>query len=106
EAPGSAPAPAPPVEAGAVWRYEQGGAALIVNRAWCKACDLCVEVCPTGILALDASDRITVSDISRCIFCGLCVLRCPDYVFVLERAGAQAAAVADLVAAPGVLHDA
>jgi dihydropyrimidine dehydrogenase (NAD+) subunit PreT len=96
--------PPPPIEAGSVWRYEQGDAALTVNRSWCKACDLCVQVCPTRILALDASGRIMVSDISRCIFCGLCALRCPDYVFVLERAGAP------LVVSPGALlgalHDA
>ncbi|HET9709795.1 MAG TPA: FAD-dependent oxidoreductase [Gemmatimonadales bacterium] len=103
EVPAPPPATAPPVEAGPVWRYEQADAALIVNRMWCKACDLCVEVCPTGILALDASERITVSDISRCIFCGLCALRCPDYVFVLERAGAP---LADSTAAVlGDLHD-
>ena len=102
-----APAAAPPVEAGAVWSYELADAALIVNRAWCKACDLCVEVCPTGILALDASDRITVSDISRCIFCGLCALRCPDYVFILERGGAPVSAMADSsLAVLGELHDA
>ena len=102
-----APTAAPPVEAGAVWRYELADAALIVNRSWCKACDLCVEVCPTGILALDASDRITVSDISRCIFCGLCALRCPDYVFILERGGAPVSAMADSsLAVLGELHDA
>lgn len=96
----SAPAPAPPVEEGAVWRYEQGDAALIVNRAWCKACDLCVQVCPVRILALDASERIVVSDISRCIFCGLCALRCPDYVFVLERHGEP---ITPTTAAPAVV---
>jgi Fe-S-cluster-containing hydrogenase component 2 len=65
-----------------------------------------VDVCPTGILTLDASDRITVSDISRCIFCGLCALRCPDYVFILERGGAPVSAIADASPALGVLHDA
>jgi glutamate synthase (NADPH/NADH) small chain len=107
EAAAHAPAPAPPVETGAGWRYEQADAALIVNRSWCKACDLCVEVCPSGILALDVSGRITVSDISRCIFCGLCALRCPDYVFILERGGAPVSAIADgSLAVLGDLHDA
>lgn len=107
DVPTPAAAPAPPVETGAAWRYAQGDAALIVNRAWCKACDLCIQVCPSGILALDASDRITVRDITRCIFCGLCALRCPDYVFVLERGGAPLAAVADeSLAVLGDLHDA
>ena len=65
--------------------YEQGSAALFVNRAWCKGCNLCVEVCPSGILSLDAAQRVRVGDIRKCIFCGLCAVRCPDFVFILER---------------------
>lgn len=68
-------------------RYEQGNAALILNRAWCKGCDLCIEACPAGILILDEADLIEVTDISRCVFCGLCAVRCPDFVFILERPG-------------------
>jgi 2-oxoglutarate ferredoxin oxidoreductase subunit delta len=66
-------------------RYAQGGAALHVNRAWCKGCNLCIAACPSGILSLDVDQRIAVSDINRCIFCGLCAVRCPDFVFVLQR---------------------
>jgi 2-oxoglutarate ferredoxin oxidoreductase subunit delta len=66
-------------------RFSQGDAALLVNRAWCKGCNLCVAACPSGILALDAAQRIVVTDISRCIFCGVCAVRCPDFVFILER---------------------
>jgi dihydropyrimidine dehydrogenase (NAD+) subunit PreT len=102
-----APPPALPVETGEVWRYEQRDAALIVNRAWCKGCDLCVQVCPTRILSLDRSGRIAVSDISHCIFCGLCALRCPDYVFVLERAEEPLEAIAGSPGADfGDFHDA
>ena len=66
-------------------RYAQGAAALHVNRAWCKGCNLCIAACPSGILSLDTDQRIAVGDIGRCIFCGLCSVRCPDFVFVLER---------------------
>ena len=66
-------------------RYEQGSAALLVNRAWCKGCTLCVDVCPSRILALDAAQLVHVSDIGKCIFCGLCAARCPDFVFVVAR---------------------
>lgn len=66
-------------------RYAQGAAALHVNRAWCKGCHLCIPACPSGILSLDADQRIAVGDIGRCIFCGLCSVRCPDFVFILER---------------------
>lgn len=66
-------------------RYAQGSAALLVNRAWCKGCKLCVEACPTHILTLDAAQLVRVGDIGKCIFCGLCAVRCPDFVFILER---------------------
>ncbi len=69
----------------ALERYEQGSAALVVNRAWCKGCNLCVDVCPSRILTLDDAQLVHVGDIAKCIFCGLCAARCPDFVFVLER---------------------
>lgn len=71
-------------------RYAQGYAALLVNRAWCKGCNVCVAACPSGILALDAAQRIVVTDIYRCIFCGVCAVRCPDFVFILDRPAARA----------------
>jgi 2-oxoglutarate ferredoxin oxidoreductase subunit delta len=71
-------------------RYAQGEAALLVNRAWCKGCNVCVAACPSRILALDAVQRIVVTDINRCIFCGVCAVRCPDFVFILERPPIQA----------------
>lgn len=74
-------------------RYEQGGAALLVNHAWCKGCNLCVEVCPSGILSLDALQLVRVGDIAKCIFCGLCAVRCPDFVFILERLSGRHACV-------------
>ncbi len=66
-------------------RYFQNGWALVVNRAWCKGCNLCVEACPSRILALDEAQRVFVTAIEKCIFCGLCAVRCPDFVFALER---------------------
>lgn len=68
-------------------RYEQGDAALLVHREWCKGCSLCVESCPAGILSLDAVELIVVGDMSKCIFCGVCAVRCPDFVFAIERTG-------------------
>ncbi len=72
-------------------QYRQGNAVLTTFRGWCKGCDLCIESCPVGILALDEDQRIEVTDISRCIFCGICAVRCPDFVFTLQRNGREAA---------------
>lgn len=65
--------------------YRQGEAALHIRTQWCKGCRLCVEACPKEILALDALDRVYVTDIAKCIFCGLCAERCPDFCISLER---------------------
>ncbi len=46
---------------------------------------MCVDACPSRILALDEAQLVHVTDIGKCIFCGLCAVRCPDFVFILER---------------------
>jgi len=65
--------------------YEQDGHRLIVNRPWCKGCELCVKSCPAKVLALDEEAKVKVSHIARCIFCGICELRCPDFAIRVEK---------------------
>jgi 2-oxoglutarate ferredoxin oxidoreductase subunit delta len=77
--------PSPPIPPDATVRWEQDDATLVVRRAYCKGCRLCIDACPAGILELDEVDRLVVRDIARCMFCGACAGRCPDFVFVLER---------------------
>lgn len=66
--------------------YEQNGYRLIINRAWCKGCELCVKSCPAEILYLDGEAKAEVSDINKCIFCGICELRCPDFAISIKKA--------------------
>ena len=61
-----------------------------VNR--CKACDVCVAVCPAGVLAMVPSDKtilgatISVEHPESCIGCNDCELHCPDFaIFVADR---------------------
>jgi len=57
----------------------------------CKACGLCVEVCPTKILVL--SDKINSKgyhpveciDQDKCIACTSCALICPDIAITVFR---------------------
>ena len=51
---------------------------LCINREWCKGCGICVEFCPTRVLALDESDKAAAVRLDDCIACQLCELRCPD----------------------------
>ena len=58
----------------------------------CKACDLCVAVCPAGVLAMRYEPHsvlgamITVSHPESCIGCNECELACPDFaIFVADK---------------------
>ncbi|MDR2520067.1 MAG: 4Fe-4S binding protein [Eubacteriaceae bacterium] len=62
------------------------------DEAYCKGCSLCVDICPKGIIALDAM-RVTpkgyhpasVEDMDKCTACMSCALMCPDSAISVER---------------------
>lgn len=63
-----------------------------VNENRCKACDVCVSVCPAGVLAMRPDPTrtlgaiITVVHPESCIGCRECELSCPDFaIFVAEK---------------------
>ncbi|WP_320169672.1 4Fe-4S binding protein [Maridesulfovibrio sp.] len=43
----------------------------------CMHCGMCLSMCPTGALSLDAETRIVVFDPDKCTACGLCTKVCP-----------------------------
>ena len=62
------------------------------NEDRCKACDLCVSVCPAGVLSMRYEPTsvlgamITVSNPESCIGCQECELACPDFaIYVADR---------------------
>lgn len=63
-----------------------------VDESRCKACDICVSVCPSGTLAMRQEAKSTlgamVSIISAesCIGCNDCELSCPDFaIYVADK---------------------
>ena len=63
-----------------------------VNTSRCKACDVCVDACPAGVLAMkpDASTvlgaMISVIAPEACIGCQECELSCPDFaIYVADK---------------------
>jgi len=58
---------------------------LVVNETWCKGCRICVDLCPTGVLAMvEAPDRwegaiVKVVKMDACNGCGICEVECPDF---------------------------
>lgn len=63
-----------------------------VNTDRCKACDICVDACPAGVLSMQAAPAstlgamITIIAPDSCIGCNECELSCPDFaIYVSER---------------------
>jgi len=57
----------------------------------CKACDICVSVCPSGVLGMRYESTstlgamISIDNPEACIGCKECELTCPDFaIFVAE----------------------
>jgi len=63
-----------------------------VNTSRCKACDICVDACPAGVLSMQQEPTsilgamISVIAPDACIGCQECELSCPDFaIYVAER---------------------
>ena len=63
-----------------------------VDTARCKACDVCVDVCPAGVLSMQPEPTSTLGAmvaivaLEDCIGCNDCELHCPDFaIFVAEK---------------------
>ena len=73
-----------------------------VNTARCKACDICVDACPAGVLSMKAEPSSTLGamiDIvapDSCIGCNECELSCPDFaIYVAEKSEFKFAKLTD-----------
>lgn len=59
---------------------------LVVTVSWCKACGICIKVCPHEVLgAEEVTQKIILIAADKCNGCGLCELACPDYVFTIQE---------------------
>jgi len=63
-----------------------------VDESRCKACDICVSVCPAGVLAMRLEPTSTLGSMveivnpQSCIGCMECELSCPDFaIYVANR---------------------
>lgn len=73
-----------------------------VDEVRCKACDICVSVCPAGVLSMRPEPSSTLGamiDIvapESCIGCNECELTCPDFAInVAEKSEFKFAKLSD-----------
>ena len=69
-----------------------GNQPVWVNVNNCKACDICVSVCPSGVLGMvyektsTLGAMISIDHPEACIGCMECELSCPDFaIYVADR---------------------
>ncbi|HEY9203644.1 4Fe-4S binding protein [Sulfurimonas sp.] len=69
-----------------------GNQPVWVNTNNCKACDICVSVCPAGVLGMvyeptsTLGAMISIQHPESCIGCMECELTCPDFaIYVAEK---------------------
>jgi 2-oxoglutarate ferredoxin oxidoreductase subunit delta len=57
-----------------------------IYATWCKGCHICVEFCPTKVLAMDPSgNHPVVVAHEKCTACHFCDTHCPDLAIVVKK---------------------
>ena len=63
-----------------------------VDTQRCKACDICVDACPAGVLSMQQEATSTLGAMiaviapNDCIGCNECELSCPDFaIYVADK---------------------
>jgi 2-oxoglutarate ferredoxin oxidoreductase subunit delta len=51
----------------------------------CKACGICIELCPEEVYDRDKLGFPVVARVDDCTFCLLCELHCPDFAIEVQR---------------------
>jgi 2-oxoglutarate ferredoxin oxidoreductase subunit delta len=68
---------------------------IVVNEAFCKACGLCIEICPPHMIAL-SQGRLNAKGYhpaelaaQGCTGCGICAIVCPEAAITVYRTVAE-----------------
>lgn len=65
---------------------------VVVNERLCRSCDLCVKLCPEGVLvSRPPLFKAEVARIEQCTGCRVCEFLCPDWAILVEVRGLAAA---------------
>ncbi len=59
--------------------YTNGPPPLNIDMSWCKACNICIALCPTQVFEPDRDGRPTIARAEDCTQCSVCWTHCPDF---------------------------
>lgn len=59
--------------------YSKGPAPLNINMAWCKACNICIALCPKQVFEPDRDGKPIQARPDDCTQCTICWIHCPDF---------------------------
>ncbi len=62
--------------------YSNGPAPLEINLSWCKACNLCIALCPTQVFEPDHDGKPVQARPDSCTQCSICWIHCPDLAII------------------------
>jgi 2-oxoglutarate ferredoxin oxidoreductase subunit delta len=58
--------------------YSQGPPPLDINLKWCKACNICIALCPQDVFEPDRDGKPIIARPENCTQCTICWVHCPD----------------------------
>lgn len=67
------------VESGHKKSWKKRTDPVVIYRKWCKACSICIEMCPKNVFDTDADGYPVVARGMDCTQCTICWLHCPEF---------------------------
>lgn len=65
---------------------------IAIDLDLCKACGICVSLCPQSVFDSDALGQPVVARLDDCISCSFCERHCPDFAIEIDYAPRRAPA--------------
>ena len=59
--------------------------AILIDLDLCKACGICITLCPTDVFDRDDFGRPVVARLADCTLCAFCERHCPDFAVDIVR---------------------